>query len=282
MPETNGILNTIPNGAVPRVPKFTTPVTLEPVTFTPEEVKELLVQRRICGWNYELHNVEEWRQSMDRKEMTLFWIVIDGRHADAAGIESSTTSTENEHSVQHDSSGVQTPSHSSTTTSDTTSSSSTPSNTSNTTTTPTTTSIRAGHVALASQSHPPHPLLARPDKSILTISTFFIHPLYRSLGLGRTTLDLLEPMASQLPYGSPNCREICVDTMSAKYVEDVDGNGGREWEAIRENAKMSPYSKQRWYERRGYVVFHEEKRYQDRGKKGEVVWIDAVFLRKVL
>ena len=229
---------------VPPVPKFTTPVTLEPVTFTPDEIKELLVQRKICGWNYEPHHVDEWRECIDRGEMTLFWIVIDGQYANAA------TPSKNEDAALSGVNGVQTPSHGSSIPSDATLSTSAASSNHPTT------KIRAGHVALASQSHPPHPLLARPDRSILTISTFFIHPAHRSLGLGRLTLDIVEPMATQSPYGSPNCREICVDTMSAKYVENSGGSGGADWEAIRENAKMSPYSKQRWYERRGYVTFH--------------------------
>ncbi|KAL6405768.1 hypothetical protein AUP68_10906 [Ilyonectria robusta] len=50
--------------------------TLEPMNLhDPDEFSELLRQRTVCGWNKEPSKIEQWRDRMDKKTKSLFWVV---------------------------------------------------------------------------------------------------------------------------------------------------------------------------------------------------------------
>ncbi|GFF23429.1 hypothetical protein IFM61606_08829 [Aspergillus udagawae] len=140
--------------------------------------------------------------------------------------------------------------------------------------------IRAGHIALDAYCDPPEPDLARADKSVQTISSFFVLPEYRSYGLGRRAMRLIEEMAVGEPYGSPRCRFVTLNALSKRYVYDE----GPDWRGLFERLGMSPpsYSIQEWYESLGYVSWKEEPLYEVRTLDGEVVKLREAFMRKEL
>ncbi|KAH7153475.1 hypothetical protein EDB81DRAFT_791468 [Dactylonectria macrodidyma] len=50
--------------------------TLKPINLhNLDEFSELLRQRTICGWNKEPSKIEQWRDEMDNKTKSLFWVV---------------------------------------------------------------------------------------------------------------------------------------------------------------------------------------------------------------
>ncbi|GIJ86735.1 hypothetical protein Asppvi_005630 [Aspergillus pseudoviridinutans] len=138
--------------------------------------------------------------------------------------------------------------------------------------------MRAGHIALDAYCDPPQPDLARADKSVLTISSFFVLPEYRSYGLGRHAMRLIEEMAVMEPYGSPRCRFITLNAQSKRYVYDE----GPEWRGVFERLGVSPpsFSIQEWYESLGYVSWKEEPLYEQRTLDGEVIKLWEAFMRK--
>lgn len=182
-----------------------------------QEVSDLIVQRKICGWNFSHDVIRKWRDLSDKGLKTLFWILI-----------------------------------------------------------PDSNDIKAGHISLASQAAPPDPDLACEDRSVMTISTFFILPEHRSGGIGRQVMDRMEEMATKQPHGSPNCKAIAIDTLSEKYHDEAHPL----WPHLKQHLETQP-SNQLWYERRGYVPFKVVPRYQESTPMGDVV-LDAVFLRKEL
>lgn len=181
------------------------------------DVDDLIVQRKICGWNFTPEIIAKWRDSVDKGLKTMFWIVLPNKE-----------------------------------------------------------STKAGHISLASRAEPHDPDLAKEDRSVMTISSFFILPQHRSGGLGRKTMDLMEDMATKEPYGSPNCKAIAIDTISYKYHD----TSGPYWDILKEHMEKQP-SNQLWYERRGYIRFKEAPRYREESISGDVVF-DAAFLRKDL
>jgi GNAT superfamily N-acetyltransferase len=140
----------------------------------------------------------------------------------------------------------------------------------------------AGHISLDSQASPPDPELANPDRSVMTISTFFVFPKYRSGGVGRAAVETLEGYATQEPYGSPKCKAIALTTVSRRYTED----DGEEWRGMYKKRGMEAPIKGRtnedWYVRQGYVKFKEEPRIRERLLDGTEVILLASFLRKGL
>jgi GNAT superfamily N-acetyltransferase len=138
--------------------------------------------------------------------------------------------------------------------------------------------VRAGHIALDAYCSPPNPDLARADKSVLAISSFFILPEYRSYGLGRHAMRLIEEMAVVEPYGSPRCRLLTLNALSKRYVYDE----GPEWRGLwgRLGVERPAFSIQEWYESLGYVSWKEEPLYEARTLDGEVVRLWEAFMRK--
>jgi GNAT superfamily N-acetyltransferase len=182
-----------------------------------QDFNDLIVQRKICGWNFSEEVVAKWRDLADKGLKTIFWIVLP--HQDDP---------------------------------------------------------KVGHISLASEAEPHDPDLAQEDKSVMTISSFFILPQYRWGGIGRKVMDLMEDMATKEPYGSPNCKAIAIDTLSHKYYH----HSHPLWEMMKEHLETQP-SNQLWYERRGYVRFNEKPRYVEKTIGGDIIF-DATFLRKEL
>ncbi|RAK76568.1 uncharacterized protein BO72DRAFT_448823 [Aspergillus fijiensis CBS 313.89] len=137
-----------------------------------------------------------------------------------------------------------------------------------------TNTIRAGHISLDAYSNPPDPDLARSDRSILALQTFFVLPEYRSAGVGRHAVKLIEEQAAR----EPACQLIALTALSKKYRYQE----GREWRGIweRMGQPVPPFSIQEWYEKAGYVGWKEEPRYEERSLDGEVIWLWEVFMRK--
>ncbi|OOF98304.1 hypothetical protein ASPCADRAFT_205555 [Aspergillus carbonarius ITEM 5010] len=140
--------------------------------------------------------------------------------------------------------------------------------------------IHAGHISLDSYADPPDSDLARADKTVLTIQTFFILPEYRATGLGRVAMALVEELATKEPYGSPRCEYLTVNTTSKGYFVDGAEGKRKEMERIRRDGREG-FPVVLWYERLGYVWWKTEERYKYKdGDSGEEVWIEADFLRK--
>jgi GNAT superfamily N-acetyltransferase len=182
-----------------------------------QDFNDLIVQRKICGWNFSEEVIAKWRDLADKGLKTIFWIVLPDQD-----------------------------------------------------------DPKVGHISLASKAEPHDPDLAQEDKSVMTISSFFILPQYRWGGIGRKVMDLMEDMATKEPYGSPNCKAIAIDAFSHKYYD----HSHPLWEMMKEHLEKQP-SNQLWYERRGYVQFNEKPRYVEKTIGGDIIF-DATFLRKEL
>ncbi|KAL5362097.1 hypothetical protein BJX96DRAFT_153395 [Aspergillus floccosus] len=219
------------------------PITLVPINLhNPPEHAELQAQRRLCGWDYSDAALLKWRQKQDAGLKNFFWITSPKAVADK--------------SPQTDSPDA------------------------DTATDPETGAVRAGHISLDAYADPPDLELARADRSILTIQTFFVRSEYRSLGLGRAAMDLVETMAGQEPYGSPRCEYVTVTSTSKRYYynETAGPDGTGLWALLgREVPRVCAVD---WYERRGYVRWKSEKRWSDVSLDGEKVDLVADFLRK--
>lgn len=139
--------------------------------------------------------------------------------------------------------------------------------------------LRAGHISLDSESDPPDPDLANPhDKSLLTISRFFVLPEHRRGGLGRAAMETLERYAREGPYGSENCRAIALDTLSRRYT-DVDEYRDQWVWLTGWPPRERGSSNEDWYVRQGYVKFKEVRKYEG-AQEGHKLW--AVYMRKTL
>lgn len=146
--------------------------------------------------------------------------------------------------------------------------------------------IRTGHISLDSTTHPPDLELANPDKSTLTISTFFILPEYRSLGVGRAAMDILEQYARQEPYGAPHCSSIAINTLSREYSEDPEKAKEVASMMDQEGRKIEVPEKGRsnedWYAKRGYVKWKQQPQYSVVMPDGRLYQLIAVYMRKML
>lgn len=140
--------------------------------------------------------------------------------------------------------------------------------------------IRAGHISLDAYCDPPELDIARGDKSVLTISSFFILPEYRAYGLGRRAMSLIEEMAIREPYGSTNCRSIALTALSKRYIYEEGPEWRGMWERI--GSSMPSFSIQEWYEKIGYVSWKEEPLYEEKTLDGGVITLWEAFMRKML
>ena len=142
---------------------------------------------------------------------------------------------------------------------------------------------RIGHVSLDAYSTPPDPDLATADRTVMTIQTFFILQESRSKGLGGHIMDIVEDMATKEPYGSPNCKTITVNTLSNASLKAGLPIWIPMWEkAGIERPEWSYWSKEDWYNKRGYVKWKEDPRYDAVTAEAKVASLDAAFLRKAL
>jgi GNAT superfamily N-acetyltransferase len=137
----------------------------------------------------------------------------------------------------------------------------------------------AGHISLDafSESEDPQHELARPDKSLLTISTFFVLPEFRGGGIGRQAMSQVEQLAKVEPYGHPSCSAIAIMSLSCRYVEDPVLRGRYiEWTG------ETPSSYERWYSRMGYVKWKEEACTEIVGREGQAIFLVEAFMKKTL
>lgn len=140
---------------------------------------------------------------------------------------------------------------------------------------------RAGHISLDSEADPPDLDLANPhDRSVLTIARFFLLPEHRGGGVGRAVMELLERHARELPYGSPNCRAIALDTLSRWYSEEEEGRAEYEW-LTGQPPPARGRNNEDWYVRQGYVKFKEKPKYEG-GDVREGHKLVAVYMRKTI
>lgn len=139
--------------------------------------------------------------------------------------------------------------------------------------------VTAGHISLDSiSSSEDYGLeLARPDKSLLTVSTFFVRPECRAKGIGREAMAQVERLARSEPFGSPSCTAITIMSLSCKYVEDDL------WRScyVRWTGE-EPLSYERWYAKLGYVKWKEEACTKGISKDGEQFVLVEAFMRKIL
>lgn len=128
-----------------------------------------------------------------------------------------------------------------------------------------------GHISLDSVANPPDPCLARPDKSLLTICTFFILPEFRRLGLGRRAVEAVEGLARR----EEACRAIALTALSKRYLEEPGA------EVFRRMGKEVGVT-EGWYERLGYWTFKEEAITPERLLDGTEIMLVEAFMRKEL
>ncbi|EAW12195.1 uncharacterized protein ACLA_061570 [Aspergillus clavatus NRRL 1] len=134
--------------------------------------------------------------------------------------------------------------------------------------------IYVGHIALDAYADPPDPDLARADKSILTVHSFFIMPEYRALRLGRRAMALVEEMAVE----EPRCRLITLTALSKRYMYEEGPEGRGIWARI--GMDQPAFSIQEWYEKGGYVAWKEGPLYEASTVDGGVVVLWEAFMRK--
>lgn len=213
-------------------------------------------QRVICGWDYSDEALQMFIEKQEKKLKSLFWIMtqrkVQANDKQENGGTLSATQDANGHAA--DGNAVS-PSASLFT-------------------------IRAGHISLDSYAEPADPEVALEDRSIMTVQTFFILPEYRTGGVGRAAMDLVEVLATQEPYGSPHCHTLALTTVSKKHIE-IDAP---EWRGVWKKCGLDvpPFSNEIWYEKLGYVFWKEEPRYNAVALDGEHLRIIASFMRKKL
>jgi GNAT superfamily N-acetyltransferase len=140
--------------------------------------------------------------------------------------------------------------------------------------------IRAGHISLDASSGLLEPDIAPENRTELSISSFFILPEYRSLGLGKRAVKLVENVATTERFGNPRCRFITLTALSKRYVYDE----APEWRGVWAKLGLSPpsFSIQKWYEGLGYVAWKEEPITEEKGIDGQVILLWEAFMRKDL
>lgn len=139
--------------------------------------------------------------------------------------------------------------------------------------------VFAGHISLDSfsESADLQREMTRSDKSLLTISTFFVLPEFRGKGVGGHAWTQLERLAKVEPYGNLRCSDIVIMSLSCRYVEDpVLRARYVEWTG------EEPLSYERWYSRMGYVKWKEEACTEVATSGGEIVLLVEAFMMKSL
>lgn len=150
---------------------------------------------------------------------------------------------------------------------------------------------RIGHISF--QSVPDvggpdsDPELAKPDKTVLMISSFFLLHEYRLGGIGTAAMRQLEAMTQVAPYGSPKCHTLTLHTVSNKHV-DIDDDGSPDgwlssrgvWEKVGMPGRPKGSGLESWYVRMGYTKWKEERRYHEQLPDGSKFQFIAAFLRK--
>ncbi|KAF2762829.1 hypothetical protein EJ05DRAFT_495684 [Pseudovirgaria hyperparasitica] len=204
--------------------------TLLPINLsTPSDYNELQRQRVLCGWNFEDAQLKVWCEEMNQGLKSLFCIM-----SKPSALHTDRTGQTTSPEEQTDDSPI----------------------------------VRVGHISIDSEAGPRDPTLARPDRSVLTISTLFVLPEYRSCGFGGAAWQAAETLATQEPYGSPAC---CTLTLTTVSKNQPDGHPPLEHGTV-----------EGWYECMGYVIYKEEPRWLGKLPDGREYWTVASFMRKQL
>ncbi|PNS20629.1 Phosphoribosylformylglycinamidine synthase [Sphaceloma murrayae] len=212
----------------------------------------MLAQRKICGWGED--DIPIWDTHIKTGERSMFWIAFPRGSKQARGVQ--VTPALDFISSPED---------------------------------PTKDHLLVGHVALDKIDVPViHHVnvdntLTADDGSRLTIATLFIMPEFKAKGLGTFAMLECERLARERPFGSEDCREIAVNTLSDRHCLDggVPGPDGLDmFPAL--GLPIPKRSNVSWFEKLGYVRYKEEKRYEDKGVNGQKIHIWAVFLKKDL
>lgn len=236
---------------------ITEKLSLVPINLNdPDQHAEFKQQRVICGWDYSDEALQMFIEKQEKKLKSLFWIMIQQKVQANGRQENGDNVSVTQHTNGHVADGnVVSPSATLFTT-------------------------RAGHISLDSYTEPADPELALEDRSIMTVQSFFILPEYRTGGVGRAAMDLIEVLATQEPYGSPHCHTLALTTASKKHIE-IDAP---EWRGVwkRCGLDVPPFSNETWYEKLGYVYWKEERRYTAVALDGSSLHIIASFMRKKL
>jgi GNAT superfamily N-acetyltransferase len=205
------------------------------------EYEEFKRQRIICGWKQSDEDLQGFREKQQQRIKSLFWIMIPPKQqSDVQDNDEAKNDTCRDDLF----------------------------------------SIRAGHISLDSYTDPPDAEIAREDRSIMTIQTFFTLPEYRAGGLGRAAMDHIEALAKQEPYGSPQCHTITLTTMNKRYVIEDGPEGRGVWERLGMDVPL--FSIQDWYQKLGYVWWKEEPRYYAETLDGVCLHLTGSFMRKKL
>lgn len=226
------------------------------------EARELVRQRVLCGWNYDDETIAQWRAEIDAGTKGFFWIVLPARdaHVKRAGSAADGKEDDDDDDDGGDGGDGTSPGRHHRDSA----------------------SVRVGHISLDSSVTPADLEVANPDKSVLTITSFFVLEEFRALGVGRAAMDHAERLAKEAPFGAPHCRAIAVHTVSKVYAYDEEE---RERWIGQEFVGMVPErgrTNQEWYEKRGYVEWKRRPMYPTRQKDGTEWTIVASFLKKYI
>ena len=236
---------------------ITEKLSLVPINLNdPAQHAEFKQQRVICGWDYSDEALQMFIEKQEKKLKSLFWIMIQQKaHANSKQEKGDTVSVTQDANGHAADGNAVSPS-------------------------ATVFTIRAGHISLDSYAEPADSEVALEDRSTMTVQTFFILPEYRTGGVGRAAMDLVEVLATQEPYGSPHCHTLTLTTVNKKHIE-IDAP---EWRGVWKRAGMDvpPFSNEVWYEKLGYVYWKEETRYNAVGLDGSPLHLIASFMRKRL
>ncbi|KAJ5256768.1 hypothetical protein N7478_012872 [Penicillium angulare] len=140
--------------------------------------------------------------------------------------------------------------------------------------------IHAGHISLDASSNLLDESGISSGETELSINSVFIMPDYRSLGLGKRAVKLVETMAVTEPYGDSNCRCLTLTALSKRYFYDDAPEWSGLWEKI--GMERPSFSIQEWYEKLGYVSWKVEPLYEEKTLDGETVMIWEAFMKKDL
>ncbi|KAA8648917.1 hypothetical protein EYZ11_006300 [Aspergillus tanneri] len=215
-------------------------IALSPINLhDPIQFSELQSQRLQCGWDNSPAHLLKWREMADHGRKSFFWIT-------------STLSHDHDHNHNPD----QKHEHKDQTERQT----------------------LIGHISLDSYSDLDDLSLASPDRSALTVQTFFIKHEYQRLGIGSQAMDLVEEMAREEPYGSPHCQYVTLSTLNRRHCYET----GPVWDAAREILPPGylDFCLADWYEKRGYVCWKSVWRDHEPDFQGRVLRVLVDFMRK--
>lgn len=130
-----------------------------------------------------------------------------------------------------------------------------------------------GHASLDWEDYDGDQSLADRETGTITIATFYILASQQGLGLGNIVMKALERKAVTL-----GARQVTLNTLCgiAGQTRELWASIGVEYDPT--TTRLNEF----WYERLGYVAYKREPRYKEKAPNGEIVKLQAVFMRKTL